>query len=463
MFFLKWSRIISEIRSCLSLAIPLAGAQLAQSIIAFVDTVMMGWLGSETIAAGGLGAATFNVCLITGISIVSAVSSLTAEAYGAGNANQVGRVVRQGFWLALLLALPITLLLWSAGTFLRSLGQAPETVALTETYLQAIAWGYFPALGVAVLRSYISSLSRTRPIIVVILGGTLLNIAGNYVLMLGKLGFPALGLAGIGWSSTISLWSTFIALALYSLLQPQLRVYRAFSHLHRFEWTIFRQLLQIGWPLGILAIAEAGLFTVTTFLMGQLGTVTLAAHQIALQTAATSFMIPLGVSFATTVRVGQMLGQGDRAGARVAGYVGIGIGAAFMMAMGIVMWTIPERIVSLYLDTTNPANTDVVAVAKDLLGVAAWFQLVDGIQVTANGALRGLKDTYVPMVIGIVAYWGLGLASGYVLSVHLGLGGVGLWWGLAIGLAVAAVVLTWRFSLARLHSSIGHYSKSSGV
>jgi MATE family multidrug resistance protein len=455
----KKNRVFSEIKHCLDLAIPLAGAQLAQSLVAFIDTMMMGWLGSSTIAAGGLGAATFNVFLITGISIVSAVSPLTAEAYGAGNAQQVGRVVRQGFWVALTFALPITVLLWSAGFFLRRLGQAPETVALTETYLQAIAWGYFPALGFAVLRSYISSLSRTRPIIVVIMGGTILNIVGNYVLMLGKLGFPALGLAGIGWASTISLWSTFIALALYALVHPQLRVYKAFSHLYRFEPVVYWDLLRVGLPIGILAIAEAGLFTVTTFLMGQISTVTLAAHQIALQTAATSFMVPLGVSFATTIRVGQMLGQGDRSGARLAGYVGMGIGATFMAGMSLLMWTIPERIVSLYLDTTDPINADVVTVAKNLLGVAAWFQLVDGIQVTANGALRGLKDTYIPMMIGIVAYWGIGLTSGYILSARMGLGGVGLWWGLAIGLAVAAMVLTWRFSIARLEPAIVPCSK----
>jgi multidrug resistance protein, MATE family len=458
-YTLKKTRVISEIKRCLDLAIPLAGAQLAQSLVAFIDTMMMGWLGSGTIAAGGLGAATFNVFLITGISIVSAVSPLTAEAYGAGQTKQVGRVVRQGFWVALTFALPITLLLWSAEFFLRRLGQAPETVALTETYLQAIAWGYFPALGFAVLRSYISSLSRTRPIIVVIIGGTILNIVGNYVLMLGKLGFPALGLAGIGWASTISLWSTFLALGLYALLHPQLRIYRAFSHLHQFEPAVYWDLLRVGLPIGILAIAEAGLFTVTTFLMGQISTVTLAAHQIALQTAATSFMIPLGVSFATTIRVGQMLGQGDRSGARLAGYVGMGIGATFMAAMGLLMWTIPERIVSLYLDTSDPVNADVVTVAKNLLGVAAWFQLVDGIQVTANGALRGLKDTYIPMMIGIVAYWGIGLTSGYVLSARMGLGGVGLWWGLAIGLAIAAIVLTWRFSTARLEPAIVPCSK----
>lgn len=440
------TRVISEIKSCLALAVPLAGAQLAQSGVAFVDTVMMGWLGSQTIAAGGLGSATFNVLLITGISIVSAVSPLTAEAYGAGRAKHVGRVVQQGLWLALLLALPITIFLWHAGTFLNWMGQKPETIALTETYLQAIAWGYFPALGFAVLRSYISSLSQTRPIIIAIVYGTLLNIVGNYVLMFGKLGLPALGLSGIGWASTISLWSTFLALAIYVLLQPQLQIYQALTHLHRFDFKLFWELLRIGVPIGVLAISEAGLFTVTTFLMGRLGTTTLAAHQIALQTAAMAFMIPLGVSLATTVRVGQRVGQGDRSGARLAGYVGIGLGAVFMAAMGILIWTIPERIVSLYLNINDPVNASVVAQAKALLGVAAVFQIVDGIQVTANGALRGLKDTYVPMMIGIFAYWGLGLTSGYILSSQFGYGSVGLWWGLAIGLAVAATVLLWRFS-----------------
>jgi MATE family multidrug resistance protein len=451
-YALSKSRVIAEIKECLLLAVPLAGAQLSQAATTFVDTVMMGTLGSQIIAAGALGAATFFLLLNIGSAIVSAVSPLAAEAYGGGRVEQVGRVVRQGLWLSVILAVPVTLLIWHSGTLLGLMGQEPENIALAEGYLRAIAWGYFPGLGFAVLRSFVSALSRTRPVIVTMICGTLFNVAVNYVLAFGKFGLPALGLAGLGWASTLSLWGMFVALAIYILSQPQLRVYGAFANLHQFDGKIFWELVRVGVPIGVLAGVEGGFFAFATLLMGQLGTVTLAAHQIALQSAVVTFTISLGISMAATVRVGQLIGQENPKGARLAGFVSIGMAAVFMGIMGIVFWIVPGTIVSLYIDTADPANAAVVSLAKTLLGVAAMFQLVDGVQVTAAGALRGLKDTKIPLLIGILAYWAVGLTCGYTLGFVLGWGSVGLWWGFAIGLAVAAGVLTWRFGKMALHS-----------
>ncbi|HEY9297870.1 MAG TPA: MATE family efflux transporter [Phormidium sp.] len=446
MYTLQKSSIISEIRATLRLGIPLAAAQLAQSLTTFVDTVMMGLLGSQTIAAGGLGAVTFTILLLVSSAIVSAVSPLVAEAYGANQSKMVECVVRQGLWLAIIFAIPISLIIFNGKSLLLLFGQDASTVALTEEYLRAIAWGFLPAIAFAVLRNFVAGVSQPRPIMIIVICGTFLNIAANYVLMFGKLGLPALGLAGIGWGSTLSFWSMLIALIIYIKSEATLKKYHVFRNLHQFNKQVFGEILHIGLPIGMLTAVEAGLFTVTTFLMGMLGTVTLAAHQIALQTAATTFTVALGISFATTVRVGQEVGQKNAKNARLAGYVGINLGGLFMAFMGIFFWLMPERIVSLYLDINNPANTEVVNQAKSLLKVAAFFQIADGIQVTAVGALRGLKDTRVPMLIGIFAYWGIGFTSGYLLGLRLGFGGVGLWWGLAIGLAVASVVLTWRFS-----------------
>jgi len=451
-YALSKSRVIAEIKECLLLAVPLAGAQLSQAATTFVDTVMMGTLGSQIIAAGALGAATFFLLLNIGSAIVSAVSPLAAEAYGGGRVEQVGRVVRQGLWLSVILAVPVTLLIWHSGTLLGLMGQEPENIALAEGYLRAIAWGYFPGLGFAVLRSFVSALSRTRPVIVTMICGTLFNVAVNYVLAFGKFGLPALGLAGLGWASMLSLWGMFVALAIYILSQPQLRVYGAFANLHQFDGKIFWELVRVGVPIGVLAGVEGGFFAFATLLMGQLGTLTLAAHQIALQSAVVTFTISLGISMAATVRVGQLIGQENPKGARLAGFVSIGMAAVFMGIMGIVFWIVPGTIVSLYIDTADPANAAVVSLAKTLLGVAAMFQLVDGVQVTAVGALRGLKDTKIPLLIGILAYWAVGLTCGYTLGFVLGLGSVGLWWGFALGLAVAAGVLTWRFSKMALHS-----------
>ncbi|MUG96690.1 MATE family efflux transporter [Scytonema sp. UIC 10036] len=458
------SRVITEIKECLILAVPLAGAQLSQGATTFVDTVMMGSLGSQIIAAGALGASIFHILMYMGSGIVSSVSPLAAEGYGAGRVELVSRVVRQGLLLSLILAVPITLLIWNGGTLLRLFGQEPKTIVLAQEYLKAIAWGYLPGLSFAVLRSFVSALSKPRPVIAIVIGGTLLNIVGNYILMFGKYGFPALGLAGIGYASALSYWAMFAALAIYILNHSQLRIYRAFSKIYQFESKVFWELVRVGLPIGVLAGVEGGFFTCVTFLMGQLGTVTLAAHQIAFQTAVLTFMIPVGLSIATTVRVGQLVGQENPTGARLAGFVGIGLGAAFMAVMGILFWVFPERIVSLYIDTTDPKNATVVGLAKQLLGVAAMFQIADGIQVAAAGALRGLKDTRIPLLIGALAYWGIGLTCGYTLGMLLGFGGIGLWWGFVIGLALAAAVLTWRFSTIEIPQriKIGQLTGSRG-
>jgi multidrug resistance protein, MATE family len=434
----------AEIRACLALAIPLAGAQLAQAATAFIDTVMMGLLGSATLAAGGLGAAFFQALVIISTNLLAAVSPLAAAAYGAGEQDAVSRTVSQGFWLAASLTLPVALLLWFAGPIFRGLGQEPTLIETALPYLRAIVWSIPPLLGFAVLRHFVSALSDPRPVIVIMLAGALCNALGNYVLALGKFGLPALGLAGIGLASTLSLWGMFTALLLYVLIRPRYRKYRIFHSLGRFEPFVFFELVRIGLPIGVLAAVETGMFTLTTFWMGQLGTTVLAAHQVALQTAVITFMVPLGISLATTVRVGLRLGQQDWQGAKLAGAVGIGLSILVMIAAALLFWLMPERIVGFYLDTQDPANREVVQLAQRLLGVAAIFQIVDGVQVSASGALRGFKDTRVPMLIGILAYWGIGLPSGYLLGIHLGLGSIGLWWGLALGLLVAALILPWR-------------------
>ncbi|MBD1866703.1 MATE family efflux transporter [Cyanobacteria bacterium FACHB-471] len=440
------SRILSEIWACLLLAVPLAAAQLAQAGTAFVDTVMMGLIDSQTLAAGGLGAVIFSTLLLVCTGVVAAVGPLVAEAYGAGNPKAIGRIAQQGLWLSLVLSLPCMLLIWHGDSLLLTLGQEPDNAILAGYYLKAVMWGFFPAIAFATLKNFVAALSRPRSVMVIMLCGLVFNGIANYVLMFGKLGFPALGLAGIGWASSISLWGMLIALVSFILSQRVFAIYQVFHHF-RFESKVFWEVVQTGWPIGVLTGVETGLFAITAFLMGHLGTTTLAAHQIALQTAALTFMIPLGVSYATTVRVGQLVGQGDPLGARLSAYVGLGLGGTFMSLMAIAFWIFPEAITSVYIDVRDPANAAVVQVAKALLGVAAMFQLIDGIQIIAAGALRGLKDTRTPMLIGIFSYWVVGLISGYVLGFRLNLDGVGLWWGLALGLLSASVIFTWRFNV----------------
>lgn len=439
------SSFLAELRACLYLAIPLASAQLAQATTGFVDTVMMGILGGQYLAAGGLGATTFTFLLIISTAIVSAVSPLAAEAYGQENSQRVTQVTVQGLWLAVIITLPLSLLIWNAAPLLRMLGQQETIVVLAADYLRAVVWGLLPALIFTVLKSFVSSLSKPRSVMVIMVAGVVLNGVANYTLIFGKLGLPALGLSGVGWASAFSYWVMAIALGLYVQVRSPFNCYFIWRSLMQVRLPLMRSILNVGLPIGLLATFETGLFGATTLLAGRIDATTLAAHQIALQTAAVTFMVPYGISQATTVRVGQLIGQRNPARARLAGYAGIAAGMAFMGVMAITMLTLPRQIVGLYLNLSDPQNLDVVEVAIALLSVGAMFQLFDGIQVIAAGALRGLKDTRVPMLIGVFAYWGIGLTSGYACGFIWGLGGVGLWLGLVLGLGVAALALSWRF------------------
>ncbi|MDA2938042.1 MATE family efflux transporter [Acidobacteria bacterium AH-259-A15] len=434
-----------EIRQTVALAGPLILAQLAQMSMSFVDTIMVGQLGSQQLAGVAVGSAVFYPAVIIGLGILTAVSPMVSQGYGAGDQLAVGRAVRQGLWLGTLLAIPAFLVMWKGASLLSWMGQEEKTVLLAEGYLHAIMWGVVPLLWFAVLRHFVEGLSRPRVVMMITIGAVVLNIGANYVLMYGRLGFPALGLAGCGWASTLVFWSMFLVMASFIGSNEGLTLYGVFSRLSKPDWHYFSEILKIGWPIGVMQGLEVGLFAATALLMGLFGTTVLAAHQIALQCAAYSFMVPLGLSLAVSVRVGQATGRKDLQGARRAGYVGMGLGASFMMIAAICFWALPRSIISLFLDVDSAVNAEVVSKAIALLGVAAVFQVFDGMQVTAAGALRGLKDTRTPMIVALISYWFVGLSSGYVLGFYLDWDGVGLWWGLVLGLTTAAVLLSWRF------------------
>ncbi len=439
------SNIRTEIREFLQLAVPLASAQVAQSATGFADTVMMGALGQETLAAGGLASLTFVMLMNTAGGVVMGVSPIVAEAYGAGRKTRIEQVTSQGLWLSLLLAIPMMFLIGHLDSFMSQLGQAQTTVVLANQYLDMILWGLFPALGFAMLRGVVSGLSQARPVMIIVIVGTLFNIVGNYVLGFGKFGFPRMELAGLALASVLSLWGMFLALVVYTFKHQQLKTYRFFQDLHRLKPGILRELVWIGVPIGVSVALESGLFTVVTYLMGVLGVDVLAAHQIVLQTIIVIFMVPLGMSFATTARVAQWLGQQNLEAARRSGYISIAVAAVFMALTAIALLTHPQQVIGLYLDIRNPENANVVKLAMPMLTISALAQLLDGVQKTAMGALYGLQDTRVPMLLSLPTFWGVGLTTGYFLGFHLGLGGVGLWIGQSIGVAIAAGVFVWRF------------------
>lgn len=434
-----------ELRATFALAVPLALTQLTQMAMGFVDVVMIGRLGPEAMAAGVVGTSVFFALMLVCMGVVMAVNPLVAQAVGAEEPAEIGRAVRQGLWLATLLGLPLMALLSQAETLLRWAGQAPATADLAADYVQAILWGVLPNLWYTALRGFAEGLGRPRPILVVTVVAAFANAGLNWVLMFGKLGFPALGLVGAGWSSAIVMTVMFGGLLAVVLGDRDFRRYADLGHLRRPDPVALRTLFHLGWPIGVSFGLEAGLFATTTLLIGLLGTAALAAHQIAINAASVTFMIPLGVAMATTVRVGQAAGRGDAEGTERAGWTGIALGAAFMMCSALLFWLRPEWVVWVYLGEPTGDDLAVARAAAGLLGIAAVFQIADGVQATAAGALRGLKDTRAPMIVGVVAYWGIGMTTALALGFGADLGTPGVWWGLTTGLAAAAVGLSLWF------------------
>ncbi|MDB5562591.1 MAG: Multidrug and toxin extrusion family efflux pump [Hyphomicrobiales bacterium] len=436
-----------ELASLFALAWPLVIAQLAQMALFTTDVIMVGWLGPQYLAASTLATAFFNMLLIGGFGLVGAVAPMVAQAIGAGDVKSVRRTVRQGLWVAIALAALVVPLVWQIRPILHTLGQSEELSALAETFMHSAAWLAFPALMLIVLRSFLAAKGSSRVILVITVTGVFVNAVGDYLLIFGNFGFPRLELRGAGISTTTVNVVMFLLTLGYVLLN---RKYRRYHILARFwvpDWQRFFQLLRLGAPIGLMVMSEIGIFTVASLLMGLLGTDQVAAHAVALQCAALAFMVPLGLSQATTVRVGRAFGAGSAEGIRKAGWTSFGLTMVFMASTCLLFVLFPHRLVAFFLDPANPKNAAALGFAATYLGVAALFQLVDGAQVIAAATLRGLSDTAVPMFVAIIGYWVLGLPIAYFCGFVLGWQGVGIWLGLAAGLAFVAVVLTTRFAL----------------
>ncbi len=447
-----WHRLApwrAEAKATLALGIPLALSQLAQIAIQTTDVVMMGWLSPEALAAGGLAANIFMLPFLFGLGVVTGVAPVIAQIVGRagsrGKLREVRRVVRQGFWVATVIALPFMALCWQVRPILLFFGQDPQLAAMAEEYMHALVWAMLPGLWFIVLRSFVSALSRPRIVLFVTLWGVGFNGVLAYGLMFGHFGLPAWGLMGSGIASTIAHSSMTLLLGAYVLWDRRFRRYALFGRIWRPDWPRFIEILRLGFPIGLMWVLEVGVFAAALFLMGLIGTVEIAAHQIALQCAAIAFMVPLGISQAATVRVGLAAGAGDVLQIRRAGWTAIVLGTSFMGFTCLLFLFAGTVLVKAFLDPADPATAPVAALAARLLIVAGIFQLFDGAQSVAAGALRGLKDTRVPLAVALIGYW----LVAFPLAVALGFGlhgaAVGIWIGLASGLAVAAVLLNLRF------------------
>ncbi len=422
------------------LAGPLILNNLLTTGMGFVDTVMSGRLGPDTLGAVAVGSSVWVIAFLTGLGLLMAVNPITAHRVGAGRPGRVGYFWRQSVWLALALSLVMSSVLWWAPALLARLGVVPAILPGVQGYLHAIVFGLPLMFLFLTLRFVSEGLGSTRPIMYAALIAFAVNILGNYVLMFGRWGFPALGALGCGAATALGQASMLVVLAIYMVRQPR---YRPLKLFRRFEWPRMRPLKEItviGLPIGGQILAEAGLFSCVGVLMATMGTMAVAGHQIAMNYAATMFMIPLAFTSAITVRVGHALGAADPALAQLRGRVGIAMCGGFMVLSAVAMLLFSGTIVSFY---TN--DIQVQAVAVSLLGVAAVFQVSDGLQVGANGALRGYKDTAIPMWLALFSYWGIGFPMAWVLGVRMGLGPRWVWVGLAVSLTVAAVLLLARF------------------
>jgi MATE family multidrug resistance protein len=418
----------SELRATLALALPLAAANLAQMAMAVTNTVMVGRLGARPLAAAGLGGMLYFTGGVTLQGVLSAVAPLAAHALGGGNRQVAGRIAGAGMALAVLLALPFIAVLISLDRLLAALGYDATLAAGIGQYLRAIAWGAPAFLGFAVLRSLLAALSHTRSVMAVVVICIAGNVLLNWVLIFGHLGAPALGMAGSGYASAINQWLMVAGLALCARIMPDLaalRVLRNAFAASRFEMA---EILRLGLPIGGMRGIEVGVFMTAGILMGLLGPAALAAHQLVLNCAGTSFMVPLGLSQAVTVRVAYELGAGRTLAARRAGFVALALGIGFMSAAAVVLWSAPEAIIGAYIDVADPANRETVEIARHLIAIAAVFQVF-------------------PMLLATFGYWAVGFAGCWLLAFPLGYGAAGLWWGLALGLAVVAVMLTLRLHL----------------
>jgi MATE family multidrug resistance protein len=435
----------THIKRTLILGLPLIGSHLAQMGLHVTDTVMLGWYGVAELAAVVLAASMFFSVFLLGSGFAIAVMGTISAALGRGDDVEMRRSARMALWLSILYGALAYPLFWASGTILRSWGQDPQVAALAQDYLRIAGLGLIPALIVMVLKSYLAANERTQIVLWLTLAGVGLNALVNYVLIFGTWGAPEMGVRGAAVASLLIQCVTAVSMALYAGWLPSLRHVHLFQRFWRPDWQAFASVFKLGVPIGFTGLAEAGLFQASAVMMGWVGTVELAAHGIALEITALSFMVHLGLSNAATVRVGRAHGRADLVALRRAALAALLLSGIFAVAMVATFLIIPEPMVALFLENTNPDAAEIIVFGAALLAVAALFQVTDAMQALALGLLRGVGDTHAPMWIATVSYWLIGMPASYLLAFKLGLGGPGIWYGLVIGLSIAGLALMSRF------------------
>ncbi|WP_419833401.1 MATE family efflux transporter [Endozoicomonas atrinae] len=441
--FSAFARYRGELRELLYLAGPIMGAQLATTGMTFVDTSMAGQYSAMDLAAIALGSSIWMPVYLLIRGILMAITPTVAHLYGARQTGEIGGQVRQGLWIALLMSLLALGFIYKSDVVLQWLQVEPEMAAKTLEYLKALAWG-IPAICLfQALTCYCEGMGKTKPSMVFSFIALALNIPLNYVLIYGKFGFPELGGVGCGYATAVCFWVMFLMMAGYTMLGQQHRKIGLFDHWDLPSLSIISSQLKLGIPIGLAIFFEASIFSVVALLIGKLGAIVVAGHQIALNFTSLAFMVPMSLAMGLTIRVGQALGAGKTEQAAYSSYAGIATTLVSATVSASVMMFLPGVVTSIY--TQNP---EVAILAAQLLVYAALFQYADGIQIAANGALRGYKDTRVPMAMILFACWGVALPLGYILGltdwIVEPMGPHGLWIGLVTALTMGAFLLTLR-------------------
>ena len=437
----------AEMVAMLTLAWPLILTNITMVLIHATDVFLLAKLGPGALGASAMGSGIVIAMLLFGIGLVTASSPMIASELGrkAHSVRDVRRTFRQTLWAATAITIPIWVLLWFSEDLLRGAGQPEKLAADTGLFIRALQWQIWPTLGVVALRSFMSALEQPRWTLVAGIAAVFFNAFINYGLIFGNFGLPALGLWGAGIGSSITSLFQFLLLVCVANFHPRFRRYRLFGRWWRPDWPRFRALWKLGFPISLALGFEASVFAAAVILMGYISTAAVAAHAVAIQIASMTFMVPMGIAQAATVRVGIGYGRRDAEAIRRSGWTAFVLGVGFMTAMAAVIWIMPRTLAGIFLDPALTGNAEVLDLAVAFLGVAAVFQIVDGAQVVGAGMLRGLHDTKWPMVFALFGYWVIGIGVGAMLAFWVGWDGVGVWIGLATGLAIVSVLMLWRW------------------
>ncbi|HEX4022554.1 MAG TPA: MATE family efflux transporter [Acidobacteriaceae bacterium] len=425
-----------ELRELVLLAVPVALGELGWMSMSVVDTAMVGRLNAVAIGAVGLGSILYHTIVLFGFGLLLSMDPLVAQSYGAGNLKDCHHTLHQGIFLSFVLSLPLMAISYALPELLFRWDINGVVAVAATPFIRALAWSTFPLLLYACLRRYLQAMKCVQSIMFALLTANLVNAFGNWVLIYGHMGFRAYGIVGSAWSTFFSRVYLTGFLAISIVIYERKNKAGLFHHRPQLDWQRLRHMLYLGFPAASQIMLEVGAFAAATVIAGRLAPVALAAHQIALNCASLTYMVPLGIGSATAVSVGHALGRKDPQSAVRVGWLGIALGAAFMSLSALVFILAPAQIIRLYT-----SNAGVIAMGSTLMVIAAFFQLFDGIQTVTTGALRGMGDTRSAMLLNLFSYWLLGLPLGYVLCFHLHMGAAGVWTGLSLSLVILAATL----------------------